>query len=157
MTKVVATAFLVLTNFMVRVAGVIVRNGYWTGNDYVDATLGYKIVDGFYYPDEGTEHKRILESAKMLRPDQASLEAENVMRIKSLFTEYDFDYYFWERGSNPPTYTAMLEAMSLFPAFCNEQVGGVQNTDDIDMTCKRELATLFGHISYTTGARDTAD
>ena len=92
----------------------------------------------------------------MLRPDEASLDADNVMRIKTLFTENDYDYYFPEIGNNPPCYNAMLRAMSLFPAFCNEQVGGVQNTDDIDMTCKRELATLFAHISYTSGARNSS-
>jgi len=77
---------------------------------------------------------------------------DNVIRVKSVFPETDFEDVFSLRKS-VYTYEGFLNAVGKFSAFCGEhklkKTNGDAWTDDD--ACRRELATLFAHINQETG------
>ena len=80
------------------------------------------------------------------------LDMTNVKRVRSLFSEAQWDAAFPER--NPVyNYDDFLKAVAKFPAFCNETALEGWSLDD---SCKRELATLFAHWGQETGKRSGA-
>jgi len=82
---------------------------------------------------------------------------ENRLRVQQILSEAMFDEFF-PLADDFYTYQMFLEAVEAFPAFCNEvnlnYAGHKINAADKDQACKRELATLFAHIAYTTGLKD---
>ena len=77
------------------------------------------------------------------------------MNVAFTETESQEDYdmsYFPYRGENPPDFDTLIEAISLYPKFCGEFIRDKDlNRDSLGQTCERELATLFAHISFTSG------
>lgn len=67
--------------------------------------------------------------------------------MKSVFTQADWDAGF-AFANSLYSYDVFLQAVAKFPAFCNETNTG----QDLDTSCKRELAALFAHIVQETGA-----
>jgi len=84
----------------------------------------------------------------------------NVERVASILSESKYDELFPIRDSMF-TYTNFLKAVGKFPMFCNEfnadYTGHKTNAENVDMTCKRELSTLFAHIAYQSGKMDAWD
>jgi hypothetical protein len=82
----------------------------------------------------------------------------NVVRANSNFPESTWDN--WTSNANSIyTYELFLKAVSKFPAFCGETNGPLGYS--LDETCKREIATLFAHMTISSNGlsklENTAD
>ena len=53
-------------------------------------------------------------------------------------------------------YEHFLKAVAQFPAFCGEydSTSEEMNLDNEEQACKRELATLFAHITHESGIKN---
>ena len=72
-------------------------------------------------------------------------------------SQEQFDELFPNRVNvNLLTYLNFLKAVAKFKDFCDWYNNEAQNNDGIDEACKRELATLFAHMTYETGDKDLA-
>ena len=74
-------------------------------------------------------------------------------------SQEQFDELFPNRVNiNLLTYLNFLKAVAKFKDFCDyaDELNEAQNNKDIDEACKRELATLFAHMTYETGDKDLA-
>ena len=86
-----------------------------------------------------------------------------MQRVASIFTQEDWEYIFPYRLPGYD-YEFFLEAVALYPAFCNEfklfysepEAGYFNNLSSQDQACRRELATLLAHIVQKTGSTDDA-
>jgi len=81
--------------------------------------------------------------------------AENVLRVKSVLDDSLWSNLFPVADSFY-TYEDFLKSVAKWPYFCNEwneEEAGL-NTEDIENTCKRELATLFAHMAVQSGKND---
>lgn len=80
----------------------------------------------------------------------------NVLRILRVLPKDLFEYMFpranEDRGTAEPygsyTYYNFLKAASMWPRFCDESDAG---SGDLDMLCKRELASMFAHFAQEVG------
>ena len=97
-----------------------------------DSNTGIKVVNGV--PTSDDPHLRRMMSAPLsldLDVHEHYLDMTNVKRVRSLFSEAQWDAAFPER--NPVyNYDDFLKAVAKFPAFCNES--NMPNYDD-DQTC----------------------
>jgi hypothetical protein len=90
--------------------------------------------------------------------DSDVLSSPNVIRIQRVLPESLFNSMFPRAnegrgpaaGNGPYTYFNFLKAASMWPAFCNEYNG----SGDLDMVCRRELASMFAHFSQEVGEHD---
>ncbi len=98
--------------------------------------------------------KRVRESIKIytgstqIDINKHSNNLPNVRRVMNILSEEKWDTLF-PIAKSQYTYEKFLQAVALFPKFCGEQ--GAYIGEDKDTTCKRELATLFAHMTYTSG------
>lgn len=75
----------------------------------------------------------------------------NIQRIVKLFDEDKWEDVFNIRR-NAYTYRGFLEAAAKYPSFCNEAASEGQFKDkDLDTVCKRELSSLFAHMTQEVG------
>lgn len=71
----------------------------------------------------------------------------NATRVGGIFTEDIFKAQF-PLHKDTYTYKSFLQAVAKFPKFCDEAPEG----QDVDATCKMELAALLAHIKYETAS-----
>ena len=98
-----------------------------------------------------TVNKRRVESAQMvwIRELEDIFDQPNVKLVNSIFTEEEWVSIF---PAAPDSYQDFLTAIAQYPAFCNEFDPIMENLFTLDLACRRELATLFAHIIYESGA-----
>ena len=72
------------------------------------------------------------------------LQKTNVIRAKSILNENLWNNLF-PNALPIYTYENFLQAMSKYPKFCDE-TNGVTSEDNLNNSCKIELATLIAHI-----------
>ena len=104
-----------------------------------------------------------VNSSQLTHPQGNIYEQPNVQRVASIFTQEDWEYIFPYRLPGYD-YEFFLEAVALYPAFCNEfklfysepEAGYFYNLSSQDQACRRELATLLAHIVQKTGSTDDA-
>jgi hypothetical protein len=80
----------------------------------------------------------------------------NVKRVKQHVSENKFDQFFPIKNDFY-TYDGFLKAVGKFPNFCddfNVEKDDTLNMKNIDEVCKRELATLFAHITFESSLND---
>jgi len=77
------------------------------------------------------------------------MSTPHINRIKKIFPKTSWESQFTEIDSKFFTYETFLQSVAEFPAFCNE----TNVNEDLDVACKRELATFFAHVTQETGAR----
>jgi chitodextrinase len=137
----------------------ISTEGLWTNNDWTETSTGYKFTNGVPGSDDTLTNRRITSPHALAESQLSDWETKaNVQRVTSHLSEDAFDFFF-PLADSLYTYENFLKAVAKFPAFCNEyneDLSGL-NTEDIDNTCKRELATLFAHIAYESGNNDPWD
>ena len=77
---------------------------------------------------------------------------DNVARVARIFTMGNSEALFLIKLSKYE-YIDFLRAIAQFPAFCSEYDAASDEPDlqDTDTACKRELATLFAHMTFETG------
>jgi len=125
-------------------------DGLWSGNDWYnnDAHMGVK--NGIPYSEDDAMSRK-LDAAMALEggvPDY--LDFNNVQRVKNIINEEEFEEIFPMRNELY-TYDGLLRAIGKFPAFCGESN---MFGNDLNKTCKRELAMLFAHFGQETGYHD---
>jgi hypothetical protein len=124
-------------------------------NDYSTSTTSFSSTDF----SENTllindDIKRVMESIKVytgstqIDLSRSSNNLANVKRVINIISGEKWKQIF-PIAKPQYTYEKFLQAVALFPKFCGEQ--GSYIGEDKDTTCKRELATLFAHMTYTTG------
>ncbi len=100
--------------------------------------------------------KRAARRAGGVPSDTEIANSPNVIRLKRVFPESTFNYMFPDAnagrgpapGNGPYTYANFLKAAAMWPDFCNSSAtAGV----DLDLLCKRELASMFAHFSQEVG------
>jgi hypothetical protein len=82
----------------------------------------------------------------------------NVQRIQRVFPESLYTYMFPRAnlgkgpgaGNGPYSYFNFLKAAAMWPGFCSEAA----STVDLDVMCKKELASMFAHFSQEVGEHD---
>ena len=74
----------------------------------------------------------------------------NVLMVKDIVSEEIWNNFFPNR-KELFKYDHFLRAVAQFPAFCTEYNNVHANLDSYTSACKRELATLFAHITYESG------
>lgn len=104
------------------------------------------------YSDDSAVHRRITSPLSRDGPDPNYLQADNVQRVKRVFTESDWNTNF-PFANALYTYNDFLKAVAKFPAFCGEAPSG----ETIDQVCQRELATIFAHWAQETGLNDSSN
>ena len=127
-------------------------------SDYINFRDDYRVENGEVTFTLGSENQRRIEAAYMtwIREIEDIFVHANVQLINTILPESDWKIIFPQAA--PQDYMFFLRAAAQYPAFCNEfdhefypsASGWTQ-----EHSCKRELATLFAHISYETG--DKAD
>ena len=91
-------------------------------------------------------------------------ELPNVNLVNTILPQEAFEELYPDRKvqfNNNEIYTELnyehfLKAVAQFPAFCGEysSTSEEMNLDNEEQACKRELATLFAHITHETGNPD---
>ena len=83
----------------------------------------------------------------------------NVSLVNNILSEEEFNDLFPDRNYSfletqkykYLEYGHFLTAVAQYPAFCGEFVtNAAANLDNASTACKRELATLFAHMTYET-------
>jgi hypothetical protein len=104
-----------------------------------------KITNGIVEGTDGSTNQFIQSSWSAVGHPEDYMLSANVVRIRLLLSENDFDEIFPEADRDCHyTYDSFLRAAAKYPAFCNELAGG----SDIDRTCGKELAALFAFMDY---------
>ena len=119
-------------------------DGIWSGHDWVDNASGIKDINGML---EGISDEMIarIEGAS---PHSATdmqdiyLDQANVQMVKSVLSEDQWDYLF-PMANEIYDYDSFLMAVGKFPKFCG---------DGDEKLCKRELSTIFAHMTHEVGA-----
>ena len=94
------------------------------------------------------------------RSDSSNLESPNVLRMKRLLPENQWNLLFplanMGEGPliDPYKYTNFIEAASRWPSFCNDKVAS--STLSLDQMCLRELASLFSQYAQEVGAHNSS-
>ena len=81
---------------------------------------------------------------------------KNQMLLDYIFPKEAFDYLFRERDILYE-YEDFYDAVAQYPAFCGEYNSESRHRNlrnEVD-ACKRELATLFAHITYESGGHSS--
>lgn len=78
---------------------------------------------------------------------------KNVQTILRVFNSNDYAYLF-PAANSIFSYETVINAMALYPQFCNEVADIYSSTHDQDQMCRAELATLFAHITYQSRQPD---
>ena len=137
------------------VQAAIVKDGLWTGKDWCEATtVGVCYENGV----PTSKDEKVLQRITSPMPVDGHTNTkpsdwEDKPNVK-MFQEFVPDEATWE--SMFPVrnalydYTSMLQAVAKFPAFCGEAPQGKNAL----VTCGREVATLFAHITQETGLVD---
>jgi hypothetical protein len=120
--------------------------GKWTGQDVPYDKHNIEIVNGVPKPTNSDMKRRFSSAIALEGEPDDFISFENVKRVDKILGEDDFDKLFPLRNKNTYTYEGLLKAVGKFPAFCDESnLSGYGK--DLDKTCKRELATLFAHMT----------
>lgn len=142
------------------VEAAISTNGLWTDNDHVQRIAGvtYKYTNGIPGSEDADTNRRIKAPQALPESEMSDYEQnDNVVRVDKLIGIDNWNYWFSlaDTGSGM-TYENFLKAVAKFPYFCNDHNEAQEglNTENIDQTCKRELATLFAHIAFESGEND---
>ena len=165
------------------------ENGPWTTYDVDDAANGVHVINGVL---SGTDPQTEMIRRAYLNeltdiPNEYVSNAENVNRVKQIFTENDWDQLF-PSADAMYTYDGLMMAIAHYSSFCGVDgdtscfYNGATNyqgesCDDAFMTpcgcetctlcypgrqtheeiCRAELATLFAHMTYETNCSDEQD
>lgn len=127
----------------------IVDNYYWQKYDKIfDKNI--EIKDGIPYgTDEATDHFVQSSRASCGHKDDYLTQA-NVLRVRRVFPIAKFNEFTNEANRDCQySYDNFLRAVAKYPAFCNESAHG-DSVVQLDEMCKKELATLFAHMSRTS-------
>jgi hypothetical protein len=138
----------------------ISTDGIWTDNDHAQSgtNYDYKYTNGIPGSDDPTNHRRIMAPQALPENELSDWDTKaNAVRVDGIVGEDNWNHWFSLADTGAGlTYENFLKAVAKFPYFCDEhnaeEVG--LNTQDIEETCKRELATLFAHIAYESGSND---
>ena len=103
------------------------------------------VHNGEPYSKDAETKRRITSPMALDGPVSDYKSKANVKRVMELMDEAAWEALFPYRNELY-TYDGFLEAVGKFPAFCGESNLAVYHKD-LDMTCKRELATLFAHFA----------
>ena len=127
-------------------------NGIWTGHDWVDSTNGVEVNNGV--PQGITDvMKRRIESTATYQGSVSEqyMQQPNVQLVSSFLTKQAWLYLF-PMSIELYQYENFLQAVALYPKFCGE---GTPDPDGSFTTaCKREVATLFAHMTRESGFDD---
>ena len=103
------------------------------------------VHNGEPYSKDAETKRRITSPMALDGPVSDYKSKANVKRVMELMDEDAWEALFPYRNELY-TYDGFLEAVGKFPAFCGESNLATYHKD-LDMTCKRELATLFAHFA----------
>jgi archaellum component FlaF (FlaF/FlaG flagellin family) len=90
--------------------------------------------------------------APVTTPLPAPTPTNNVERVKSILPESKWNELF-PIANKTYTYNGFIKAVEAFPKLCGETGN---SSDDLDETCKKELATIFAHATQETGLHNPA-
>merc|ERR1711971_797719 len=121
-------------------------------------STGYKFIDGVPTAENDLVRRKLHSPLACSESTMSEYSTKaNVQRVSSIISEAKFNQLF-PLADSFYTYGNFLKAVGKFPAFCNEfnadYTGHKINAENLEMTCKRELATLFAHIAYESGKND---
>ena len=142
----------------VAVEAAIVETGPWTGKDWVQSNAGYKYTNGIVSSTDANTQRRIKAPNALPEHKMSDWQTKkNVKLVDSLVGNDNWNHWFSLADTDAGlTYQNFLKSVAKFPYFCNEwneKEKGL-NTESLENTCKRELATLFAHIAYESGQND---
>ena len=130
----------------------IVADGPWSHNDVHEQY--YRVNNGVPYFTYQNTRQRVNSARMIFRGDldENIYQYENVLLVNQLLSQEAFDILFSERDGRLQ-YRHFLVAVAQFPAFCGEYANKlwIPNLGSAEQACKRELATLFAHMTYETG------
>jgi chitodextrinase len=126
----------------------------WTfGNLYnlkYSSTTKLSVQNGIVSSTDTSTSERLAAATPLEGDMSGTYETKaNVIRVKGIMSEDDFEDTLFPKRNSIYTYDAFLEAIAKFDKFCNENHLG--DTVDDDEACKIELSTLFAHFAQESG------
>ena len=141
--SVVITAIVVMNEGLAKME----ENGVWTGHDWHIEDNDIRVTNGKVSSDDYLVNRKIVAAIPLEGYNVKNyMRSFNVWRVRRHLKKSDFENLFPLR--NPIyTYEGFLQAVGMFPKFCAEAT----SRGMFEITCKRELATLFAHFVQETG------
>jgi len=140
------------------VQAAIVEDGPWTGHNHYKSDSKIGVNNGVPYSNNASESRRITAPLPIDgAPEHIPGGWENAPNVQNI-KEFIPDAAAWEemlpKRDDLYDFTSFLRAAAKFPKFCGE--GNCPNLNG-KMSCARELATLFAHLSQETGYNSPSD